>query len=225
MPRLVPPPRPLAWCEAAASCLRENAVAASLGGSFADGSAEVALECLRARVRVWPSLKISATGPQAERDRALEVLAGAGYVEGWSPGATGKMRARMPAEHEDAPEDANVRDQRLPDRSGDAQPGLGARLRAACDLGAMEWETERESVEALMHEAADLLERPEPPDHYAAVLRFLRHELARFERHHAEGVKVGDSRVGKLATWASLTRTYIAQISRGDHLQIPEEHT
>lgn len=103
VPRLVPPPRPLAWCEAAASCLRENAVAASLGGSFADGAAEIALEGLRARVRVWPSLKISATGPQAERDRALEVLAGAGYVEGWSPGATGKMRARMPAEHEDAP--------------------------------------------------------------------------------------------------------------------------
>lgn len=102
MPRLVPPPRPLAWREAAASCLRENAVAASLGGSFADGSAEIALEGLRARVRVWPSLKISATGPQAERDRALEVLAGVGYVEGWSPGATGKMRARMPAEYEDA---------------------------------------------------------------------------------------------------------------------------
>lgn len=134
MPRLVPPPRPLAWCEAAASCLRENAVAASLGGSFADGSAEVALECLRARVRVWPSLKISATGPQAERDRALEVLAGAGYVEGWSPGATGKMRARMPAEHEDArrlPDDANVRDQRLPDRGGDA---LRSALRTLRDL-------------------------------------------------------------------------------------------
>jgi hypothetical protein len=105
VPRLVPPPRPLAWREAAASCLRENAVAASLGGSFADGSAEIALEGLRARVRVWPSLKISATGPQAERDRALEVLAGAGFVEGWSPGATGKMRAWMPAEHEDAPDD------------------------------------------------------------------------------------------------------------------------
>lgn len=108
VPRLVPPPRPLAWCEAAASCLRENAVAASLGGSFADGSAEIALEGLRARVRVWPSLKISATGPQAERDRALEVLAGVGYVEGWSPGATGKMRARMPAEHEDAPDDRGM---------------------------------------------------------------------------------------------------------------------
>lgn len=122
MPRLVRPPRPLAWCEAAASCLRENAVAASLGGSFADGAAEIALEGLRARVRVWPSLKISATGPQAERDRALEVLAGAGFVEGWSPGATGKMRARMPAEHEDTPDDRGM-------TGGPSRPTEGRTLR------------------------------------------------------------------------------------------------
>lgn len=56
------------------------------------------------------------------------------------------------------------------------------------------------------------------------MLRFLRRELARFERARADGVAAGDPRVGKLQSWASLTRTYIAQIERGDHLQ-PEDET
>lgn len=267
MSRFTRPPTPDEWCDAAAACLRENDVAASLGGSFADGSREIALAGLRARVQVWPSLKVAAKGPQAERDRALEVLQGAGFVDGWVAGATGKMRARVPAEHEDAPAatpapaplDVGPRDEKravalvlekwAPEhwqafRDGYARRAVlplaewagllaEAGIMASADGFAL---VDRDGLTLSPAEAGAYLRRDleadmfgresaSPADERAAVLRFLRRELARFERARADGVAAGDPRVGKLQSWASLTRTYIAQIERGDHLQLPEDET
>ena len=248
MSRFTRPPTPDEWCDAAAACLRENDVAASLGGSFADGSREIALAGLRARVQVWPSLKVAAKGPQAERDRALEVLQGAGFIAGWVAGATGKMRARMPAEHEDAPSIASDHAAIARQASRAADAAL-ARIHSQLDVGprdekravalvlekwapehwrafaerygwrgtilpAAEWAgllaeaglvasadglalVDRDGLTLSPAEAGAYLRRDleadmfgresaSPADERAAVLRFLRRELARFERARAD---------------------------------------
>lgn len=190
MTRLIKPPTPEQWAAVAAETLRENDIDAQVGpgpSSSARVTVRLHLGSRVAYVDVYHTLRVAAPGDNGTRERALEVLAGAGYLDGYRPGATGGMRAKMPADIEDAP----------------AEPP---------------------SVPPLLAPARTI-PATEPVDHHAAVLRFLKHELARFERHRAEGVKAGDPRAGKLATWASLTRTYIAQITRGDHLQIPEDET
>lgn len=194
VPRLIRPPTPEQWAAAAAETLRENDLPAHLRPRLGDGSCAVNIAPTEgvggAVIRVWSSLKVAASGPQAARDPVLEVLHGAGYLDGYRPGATGGMRATMPPVLEDAPAEPEAVTVDVP---------LGVGLLVAEGFGA---DGER-----------------------AAVLRFLKHELARFERARAEAVKTGDTRAGKLAAWASLTSTYIAQISRGDHLQTPEDET
>ena len=110
MPRFIKPPTPEQWAAAAAETLRENGFAALTCRFQPDAHRIVLALCedeLKVRAKsaalsAWPSLKVAASGPVALRDAALEVLAGAGYLDGHHPGATGGMRAKLPADLEDA---------------------------------------------------------------------------------------------------------------------------
>ena len=106
VPRFVKPPTPEQWAAAAAETLRENypdaGVMVQAGPSGATRVKVRTDSPSLAFVDVWPSLKVAASGPQAARDPVLEVLHGAGYLDGYRPGATGGMRAKMPADLEDA---------------------------------------------------------------------------------------------------------------------------
>lgn len=105
VPRFVKPPTPEQWAAAAAETLRENypdaGVMVQAGPSGATRVKVRTDSPSLAFVDVWPSLKVAASGPQAARDPVLEVLHGAGYLDGYRPGATGGMRAKLPADLED----------------------------------------------------------------------------------------------------------------------------
>ena len=108
MPRLIKPPTPEQWAAAAAETLRENDLQAEVGPG-PSGSSRVTVRfhlhqgSRVAYVDVYHTLRVAAPGDNGTRERALEVLAGAGYLDGYRLGATGGMRAKMPADIEDAP--------------------------------------------------------------------------------------------------------------------------